>query len=164
MNNERYTGKDVVEIAVQAKARGVELYMMLARNSENYHVSNLFAELAKKEEKHKLELKKWLDYLSKEKREEAYPGEKSLYLKALVDSNTFNCDKQKTQLLETTISEEEALQAGITFEKDFILFLHDIKRHIADKEDSIVDSLIEEEINHLSEMFHLKDKIAKGEK
>lgn len=160
---ETYTSKDIVEMAVQAKTKGVELYMALARGSENYHVSNLFAELAKKEEHHKLELKRWLGDLSEGVQEEAYPGESSLYLKALVDENTFNCDKALKQVLETTISEEEALQAGITFEKDFMLFLHDLKKHISSKDEETIDSLLEEEMQHLSEMFQIKDKLVKGE-
>jgi rubrerythrin len=160
---ETYTSKDIVEMAVQAKARGVELYMTLARNSENYHVSQLFAEFAKDEQKHKLELEKWFDYLSGAEREEAYPGERSLYLKALVDANTYSCDAMQKKALNTTISEEEALQAGITFEKDFMLFLHDLKQHAVKHSESTVDSLIEEEIQHLRGMFHLKEKLDKGE-
>jgi hypothetical protein len=110
-----------------------------------------------------LQLKKWLEYLSGDKREEAYPGERALYLKALVDSNTFNCDAACEKALEKTISEEEALQAGITFEKDFMLFLHDLKQHIAKESESTIDSLIEDETRHLGEMFHLKEKLDRGE-
>ena len=33
-----YTSKDVVQMAVQAKEKGTELYLALARNSENFHV------------------------------------------------------------------------------------------------------------------------------
>lgn len=161
--DQTYTSKDIVQMAVQAKTRGVELYLLLAKNSENYHVSRLFTELAKDEEKHKLELEKWLDSLSSQKREEAYPGEKSLYLKALVDANTFSCDAAKKQALERTINEEEALQAGITFEKDFMLFLHDLKTHVTKDGESAIDSLIDEEIRHLKEIFHLKEKIKEKE-
>ncbi|MGB2599023.1 MAG: ferritin family protein [Candidatus Omnitrophota bacterium] len=161
--DETYTSKDIIEMAVQAKARGVELYLILARNSENYHVGRLFTELAKDEQKHKLELEKWLGYISGDRREEAYPGERSLYLKALVDSNTFNCDTVQKQALGTTISEETALQAGITFEKDFMLFLHELKQHAVKEGESTVDSLIEDEIRHFREMFHLKEKLDKGE-
>ena len=160
--SETYTSKDIIEMAVQAKERGVEMYLALARNSENYHVGRLFTEFAKDEQKHKHELEKWLGYLSGDKREEAYPGERSLYLKALVDSNTFNCDKTQKKALEMTISEEEALQAGITFEKDFMLFLHDLKQHVAEGGEGTIDSLIEDEIRHLREMFNLKEKLQKG--
>ena len=161
--NETYTSKDIIQMAVQAKARGVELYIALARNSENYHVGRLFTEFAKDEQRHKMELEKWLGYLSGDKREEAYPGERSLYLKALVDSNAFNCDAAQKQALETTISEEAALQAGITFEKDFMLFLHDLKQHMVEEAESTIDSLIDDEVRHLREMFHLKEKLDRGE-
>jgi len=66
-----------------------------------------------------------------EREPEAYPGERAMYLKALVDSHVYNCDSAVKQVLETTISEEEALQAGINFEKDFMLFLHDLRQHVA---------------------------------
>ncbi len=150
-------------MAAQAKARGVEMYLTLARNSENYHVGRLFMELAKDEQKHKHELEKWLDFLRGSRREEAYPGERALYLKALVDANTYSCDKATKQALEKTISEEEALQAGITFEKDFMLFLHDLKQHVVIGGETTVDSLIDDEIRHLKEMFLLKEKLEKGE-
>ncbi len=161
MNN-TYTSKDILQMAVQAKERGKELYLALARNSENYYVSKLFTELAKDEQKHKLELEKWFDYVSGDTPEEAYPGERALYLKALVDESAFNCDKATKQALEKTISEEDALHAGITFEKDFMLFLHELKQHVKDDAKSTIDSLLEEEIRHLGEMFHLKEKVEKG--
>jgi len=154
-----YTSKDILQMAVQAKARGVDLYLVLARNSENYHVGKLFTEFAKDEQHHKLQLEKWLEKLKGEGREEAYPGERALYLKALVDANTFDCDAAKKQALEKTISEEEALRAGIAFEKDIMLFLHDLKQHSIQDGTQTIDSLIDDESRHLKEMFHLKEKI-----
>lgn len=157
-----YTSKDIIEMAIQAKAKGVELYLFLARNSENYHVGKLFTEFAKDEQKHKMQLEKWLGYLKKgEKAEEAYPGERSVYLKALVDDNAYKCDSVKKQALEKTISEEEALRAGINFEKDFMLFLHELKRDVVKEGKNTVDALIEEEIEHLGCMFRLRDKLSK---
>ncbi|MEA3489822.1 MAG: ferritin family protein [Candidatus Omnitrophota bacterium] len=157
----KYTSKEIIQMAVQAKANGVELYLVLARNSENYHVGRLFTEFAKDEQKHKIQLEKWLDSLKEEKREEAYPGERALYFKALVDVNAFTCDDAKKQALEKIISEEEALQAGITFEKDFMLFLHDLKQHVIGNGADTIDSLLDDEIRHFREMFHLIEKLRK---
>jgi rubrerythrin len=155
----KYTAKDIIEMAVKAKDKGAELYLALARNSENFHVGQFFTELAKDEHRHKMQIEKWLENLSPEKRDEAYPGERSLYLKAIVDDNTFKCDALKKQALEKTISEETALAAGITFEKDFMLFLHDLKRNVSERDQAVVEKLIDEEICHLKEMFVLSEKI-----
>jgi rubrerythrin len=154
---EKYTAKDVIDMAVQAKERGAELYLVLARNSENFHVGQFFTELAKDEHRHKMQIEKWLGSLDPKDREEAYPGERSMYLKALVDENTFRCDRVKKQALEKTISQEEALAAGITFEKDFMLFLHDLKKHVAGDGKDVVEDLINEEISHLREMFRMSE-------
>jgi len=157
--NITYTSKDVLEMAIQAKARGVDMYLALARNSENYHVSQLFTELAKDEQRHKLEIRKWVESLEDEKRSEAYPGERSLFLKALVDENTFSCDKTTKKALETTISEEDALRAGIDFEKDFMLFMHDLRRHVVSGDTGVIDRLIDDEVKHIREIFAIRDKI-----
>ena len=158
MDSRTYTSKDIIEMAVQAKAKGADLYKTLAKHSENYHVGRLFEEMAKDEAQHGKDLEKWLDYLKGDRAEEAYPGERSLYLKSLVDSSTFNCDETKTRALEKTISEHEALAAGINFEKDFMLFLYDLKRHVEKEGESTIDSLIDDEISHLKELFHLQEK------
>ena len=157
---EKYTSKDILKMAIQAKSKGVDMYMALARKSENYHVSQLFAELAKDEQRHKMEINKWLESLKSEKREEAYPGERSLFLRALVDENTFNCDAIEKKALETTVNEEDALRAGINFEKDFMLFMHELRRHVAPEDVDIIDRLIDEEVRHIREIFSIKDKLA----
>ncbi|MBD3379141.1 MAG: hypothetical protein GF408_01600 [Candidatus Omnitrophica bacterium] len=159
---QKYTAKDVIDMAIQSKSKGVDLYLDLARNSENYHVGKLFMELAKDEQKHKHELEHLRESIASEKAEEAYPGEKALYLNALVDTSTFNCDETLKKVLETTISEEEALQAGITFEKDFLLFLHELKLNVLKEAEETIDNLLSEEIKHLGDMFNLKDSLEKG--
>ena len=156
---EKYTSKDILKMAIQAKAKSIDMYMAFARNSENYHVSQLFAELAKDEQRHKLEINKWQESLENAPREEAYPGEKVMFLKALVDENTFNCEAIEKKALETTINEEDALKAGINFEKDFMLFLHELRRHVAQEDFETIDKLIDEESCHIRNIFSIKNKL-----
>ncbi len=160
MRNDIYTAKEIIEMAIQAKERAVDLYLVLARNSENYHVGKLFTELAKSGQKNKVHLEKLLVSLDPKQREEAYPGERALYLRSLVDANTFHCDAAMKKALELTISEEDALQAGINFKKDFMLFMHDLKHYASDDARKTIDMIIDEEIKSLQELFHLQEKIA----
>ncbi|MBF0217553.1 MAG: hypothetical protein HQL30_11230 [Candidatus Omnitrophica bacterium] len=158
----QYTSKDIIEMAVKAKDKGIDLYMALARNSGNYHVAHLFAALAKDEQKHKLKLMKWLEKIQSEKPSEAYPGEGTLFLQSLVDDNTFNLESATKKALEKTISEEEVLRASVGFEKDFILFLHELKRQTLSGEAGIIDKLIDEEMGHIREIIDIRDKVAKS--
>ncbi|HNX90906.1 MAG TPA: ferritin family protein [Candidatus Omnitrophota bacterium] len=156
----KYTAKDVLEMVIQAKSKGVDFYMALARNSENYHVAQLFAALAKDEQKHKLALEKWKKTFKTDKKDEAYPGEKTMFLKALVDESIFLCGDACKRVLKTTISEEEALKVALNFEKDFMLFLHELKYNLADAQgSSTIDKLLDEEAQHVRDMFKLVDKI-----
>ena len=74
--SENYTSKDIVKMAVQAKKRGVEMDLALARNSENFHVGKLFTEFAKDEQRHKMQLEKWIDKLqgAQEEAHRLFPG------------------------------------------------------------------------------------------
>jgi rubrerythrin len=159
MREDTYTAKEILQLAIRAKAKAVDLYLVLARNSENYHVGRLFTELAKSGQKYKMHLEKILAQLDTRQQEEAYPGERGLYLKSLADANTFNCDAAMKQALELTISEEDAIEAGINFKKDFMLFLHDLKRHADENAGETIDFIIDEEIKNLRDLFHLQDKI-----
>ena len=159
MGKEIYTAKEIVQMAIQAKVKAIDLYLILARNSENYHVGRLFTEFAKSGQKYKMHLERILAELDTKQQEEAYPGERVLYLKSLVDANTFNCDTAMKKALELTISEEDALQAGINFKKDFMLFLHDLKYCASGDAKKTIDLIIDEEIKNLGELFHLQDKI-----
>jgi rubrerythrin len=157
---EKYTAKDVLEMAVDAKAKGIELYLSLAEASQNYHVGKLFLEWAKDEKKHKRELEKLIKKI-KDSKKEAYPGEVSMFLKALADQNAFQCDGVCKRVLKTTISETEALKAGISFEKDFALFLHSLRSEVVEEDRKVVDALIEDEMQHMKEMFAISNNLGK---
>ena len=51
--------------------------------------------------------------------------------------------------------------AGVTinFEKDFMLFLHDLKLHVDEEGGKTIDSLLDDEIGHFKKLFNLKEKI-----
>jgi len=152
--------REILDLAIKAEEKGVQLYRMLSKKSRNFHVSEVFKGLAKEEEKHADELKRWEEKIAPYQPAEAYPGEYALYIKAMADESTFKCDKACETFLETDISEEDALQAGITFEKDFILFLHTLKRHVRKGDERIVDTIIESEERHLKQLYALKKKIS----
>lgn len=153
------TGKEALELAIKAEEKGAALYRTLAKNSKNFHVSRIFKQLAGEEDKHIDELKKWDNNLTAYKPVEAYPGEYILYIKAMAEESTFKCDRACEKSLEADISEEDAIGAGINFEKDFIIFLHNVKRHIKKGDEKIVNSLIESEEGHLKQLYTLQKKI-----
>ena len=155
--SEQYTTRDILEMTIKAKEKGVAVYMDLARTSENYHVSQLFSKLAREEQHHKLLLKEWFESLPEAKRSEAYPGEKSMFLRSLVDENTFNCCEAERKILEKSIIEEEALKAAINFEKDYMLFLHELKQYAGTGAEETIDKLLDDETRHIREIFEIRD-------
>jgi len=153
---EQISGREILELAIQAEEKGLGLYRTLAGKSKNFHVQKTFRELAREEEKHLEELKKLEEKFTPYKPMEAYPGEYILYLKAMADESVFKCNKACETFLEKDINEEDALQAGITFEKDFMLFLHNMKKHVNREDAKLVDMVIEGEEGHLKRLYSHK--------
>ncbi len=156
---DRLTGKEALELAIKAEEKGLLLYKTLARNSKNFHVSRVFKQLAEEESGHIEELNKWDQKIAAYKPIEAYPGEYVLYIKAMAEESAFKCDKVCEKSLEADINEEDAVNAGINFEKDFIIFLHNVKKHIKKGDEKIVDLIIESEEAHLKKLYTLREKI-----
>lgn len=159
--SEAIGGREILDLAIKAEEKGLELYKTLARNSRNFHVSRVFRKLAEEEGGHLDELKTWGEHMIPYKPKEAYPGEYILYIKAMADEFTFKCDRACERYLEANLSEEDALQAGVTFEKDFILLLHNLKRHMKEGGLKIADSIIKSEEGHLKKLYTMKKKIGR---
>ena len=154
-----FGGREVLELAIQAEEKGEHLYRTLAKKSKNFHVREVFKELAADEERHIMDLRKLEDKFAPYEPVEAYPGEYLLYIKSMADESTFKCDKSCKTFLETDINEDDALQAGITFEKDFIIFLHSLRNHVNKADTKIVDMIIFAEEGHLKKLYAQKKKI-----
>ncbi len=158
--SEAMGGREILDLAIKAEEKGLRLYKTLAKKSRNFHVSQVFKELADEEDKHLEELKKWGNRVVSYEPMEAYPGEYILYIKAMAEESTFKCDKACEKFLEQDLNEEDAIQAGITFEKDFILFLHNLKKHTKKSDYKIVDAIVESEESHLKKLYALRKKIS----
>ena len=155
-------GREVLDLAIEAEEKGARLYKTLAKNSKNFHVKEVFEQLARDEEEHLNDLKAWADKIVPYQPGEAYPGEYQLYIKAMAQESTFKCDTACQTFLETDINEKDAIQAGITFEKDFILFLHNLKNHVSKDDEPIVDKIVASEETHLKKLYTARNKLNEG--
>jgi rubrerythrin len=155
-----FAGREVLELALKIEENGASLYRLLTERTKDTNAAEVFGELAKEEQEHISRIKGWLSGLAEHTETESYPGEYVAYMKSLADESVYHCDNVCQGLVSKAATELEAIQVGMFFEKDFLLFLHEMKSFIKPAEKEVVNSLIVEEKRHLMQLVQLKSFLA----
>jgi len=151
-----FSASDVVEIGVQIEKNGKDFYDGVAKTAKNPKAKETFEFLRGEEEKHIKRFEGLLSQVKKYEPSEAYPGEYFAYLKALSEGYVFTKKNKGAELAKDIKDEKQAVEAGVGFEKDSILFYHEMKKFVLGGEQKIVDKLIEEEQEHLRKLTEIK--------
>lgn len=161
MDPVHFTGREILDVAVQIEKNGVKFYTDASKAFKNAKIRAIFQDLAHEETMH---IKVFSD-LVKPLPESApygeyapYMEEASEYLNALANSEVFTKPEEGSKLSLTVRSEKEAVEYAIQMEKDSLLFYLEMKQMIRKKDKEIVDKLIEQEKNHLSRLTEIKNE------
>ena len=144
-----FSASEVIEMGIEIEKNGRDFYNGVAQVSNNPQAVKIFRYLAGEEEKHIDRFKYILREVKNYEPTEAYPDEYFAYLKVLSEGHIFTKEKTGSKIAETIKTDSDAIEMGIGFEKDSILFYHEIKRVVLEDEEKIIDKLIGEEQNHL---------------
>jgi len=155
----KFAGSEVVEFGVQIEINGRDFYRTLVEKSKNEKAKELFEFLESEEEKHIKRFRDILKSLQNYKPKEAYPEEYFSYMNSLAGEYVFTKKGKGLEIASKVKSDKEALDLGIGFEKDSIVFYEGMKKIVSDSNKSILDKLIEEENNHLKKLTGLKGEI-----
>jgi len=154
-----FAGSEIVEFGVQIEKNGRDFYQTLAKAMKAQKVKEMFDYLAGEEEKHIAVFKKILDSVEKYEPPEAYPGEYFAYMSALASDYVFTQKDKGTEIAKKVKNDREAIEMGIGFEKDSILFYEGMKKVTPEYDRKIVDELIWQEQGHLRLLSELKGKL-----
>ena len=152
-----FSASEIVQIGIQIEKNGKEFYTVLAKSSKSENGREIFRYLAQEEDRH---IKVFEDILSSIENYEpgqAYTEEYFSYLAALSKECVFTKEKVGEQIAKRVKDDMEAVETGIGFEKDSILFYHEIKGMVWKKGQQIIERLIEEERGHLRKLFEVKE-------
>jgi len=151
-----FSGSEVVKIGIQIEKNGGDFYNALAKRSKNEKARDVFRYLAGEEEKHIAVFKKILESLEKYEPSESYPGEYAAYMNTLAGDYVFTKKNKGAEMAKKMESDKEAIEAGVGFEKDSIIFYEGIKRSVPEDEHKVLEALIIQEQCHLRQLLDLK--------
>ncbi|MBI5599465.1 MAG: ferritin family protein [Deltaproteobacteria bacterium] len=162
MDPVRFSGNEILEMAVRIEENGLRFYTDAGKASKNAKLKDLFSYLASEEKNHIKCFEDMKRLMSKETASsifDPYAEEAGLYMQAFADSEVFKRADEGARLAKTIKGEKEALEYAITMEKDSILFYYEFMRAIREKDRGVLDRLIQEERVHLMKLALLKNEL-----
>lgn len=151
-----FSGSEIVEIGIQIEKNGRDFYNALALRSKTEKVREIFEFLAKEEEKHIAVFQGILSEVEQYVPPESYPGEYFTYMNSLAAEYVFTQKDKGAQIAKSILNDKEAIDLGISFEKDSIIFYEGMKKVIPEYDLKIIEELIMQEKNHLKILTDLE--------
>jgi len=151
-----FSGSEVVEVGVQIEKNGKVFYDELEKKSKSDKAKGIFKHLSGEEEKHIATFQKILNSVQKYEPTEAYPGEYFSYMNSLASEHIFTRENKGSEMAQSAKDDKEAVDLGIAFEKDSIVFYEGMKKVVPEYDHKLVDALINQEENHLKQLSDLK--------
>lgn len=152
-----FSGSEIVEIAVQIEKNGRDFYRTVAQHVKQENLKQTFDFLAKEEERHIEVFERILDRVGRYEPQGAFSDEYFLYMRALAKEHIFTQENKGKVVAQKIGSAKEAIEAGIGFEKESIIFYEGIKKVVPDYDHHLVEELINQEKAHLLKLWEIKE-------
>ncbi|KPK97599.1 MAG: hypothetical protein AMJ95_08210 [Omnitrophica WOR_2 bacterium SM23_72] len=149
---------EVVDLGIEKEKRRRDFYDLVAKSFQEEAPKKLFLRLRDWEATHIKRFTEIKESLGEEKSAESYPGELSAYMRSLVDDKLYNQvePKEFSQNVKTVL---DAIQYGLGFEKDAILFFSELKGYTSDTHKEVIQQLIDEEKQHIIYLLNLRKEM-----
>ena len=154
-----FAGSEIVELGIQIEKNGKDFYNTLVEQSKSSEAKAVFQYLAGEEEKHIAVFQKMLESTDKYEAPESYPGEYLAYMNTLAGEYVFTQEGKGGEVAKNTSSDKEAVEVGIGFEKDSILFFEGMKKVVPEYDHKAIEGLIAQEQKHLRQLSDLKKNL-----
>ena len=154
-----FAGSEIVELGIQIEKNGRDFYNAIVKKTKNQKAKDIFQYLAGEEEKHIAAFQKILDSVQKYEPPESYPGEYFAYMNALASGYVFTQKGKGSQIAKNTTSDKQAVELGVGFEKDSIIFYEGMKKVVPEYDLKLIDELIMQEQDHLRQLSDLKKNL-----
>ena len=153
-----FTIPEIVDIGIEKEKKRRDFYAQVAERFADKDIKELFTKLKNWEEMHIKRFSEIRDNMKESGGTDSYPGELRAYADALLDDTLYKAVTPHafSRTITTPLS---AVQHGIGFEKDAILFFSEFQPYLLDHDREIVQQLINEEKQHIVYLADLKKKM-----
>ncbi len=150
-----FNAAEVIDMGIEKEKKRRDFYGLVATTLKAKEKKKLFFQLKVWEETHVKKFTEIRNSLEESEVAESYQGEFAAYIKAAVDDMLYD-QVSPEEFSKNVKSELSAIQYGMGFEKDAILFFNELLRYMAPYHKDKVQELIDEEKKHLVYLSELK--------
>ncbi len=159
--SEPFLIQEIVEIAIEIEKNGVDFYRTLAGSADTSRLRELFKYLEEEEKRHVTRFEEILESAGGYQISEVYYTTQYMgYMKALADERVFRSDISATEMADRAKTPKEAIDMAIGFEKDSIIFLHEMQNAVMKPDAEPIQKLLDEERDHLKRLSAMKAQIS----
>ena len=159
--SDRFSIQEIVEIAIEIEKNGVTFYRILAESANMVRLRDLFAYLAEEEKRHITRFEEILESVGGYQISEAYYATQYMgYMKALADERVFRSDVSVAEVADRARTPREAIDIAMGFEKESILFLHEMGELVSETDGKTIQKLLDEERDHVRRLSAIKAQIS----
>jgi len=150
-----FFAKEIMEAAIQIEGNGQRFYQQMSQKAVAPGARESFAYLAEQERQHIADIRALAGRLP-DPPETWEREEFTMYLVDLASEHVFRQDGSGEQMAQRVGSDREAVDLGIRFEKDTILFVQEFRKLVRVEDQELVDGLVGWEKDHLVRLVRLK--------
>ncbi len=150
-----FFAKEILEAAIQIEKNGQLFYELMGEKAADRSALEVFKRLAAQEKEHLAHLRELAGSLA-DPPETWEREEFSMYMAELAESHVFAADGSGEKAARELAGDLAAVELGIRFEKDTLLFMEGLRGMIRKEEKQVLERLLEWERAHLVELVRLK--------
>ncbi|MCW2276686.1 ferritin-like domain-containing protein [Heliophilum fasciatum] len=154
-----FRSSEIVDFAVSIEKNGEAFYRSLAARITNPSIRQVIEELATAESQHIVDFQALRDRLGDYEPPEQFPGEYEAYMQSLIQDSVFGQSARIEELIERIHSDRDAIQWALHFEKESILFFHEMMNLVAISDRRAVQELIRQEQEHIRRLSAIKKEL-----
>jgi len=149
---------EIVDMGIEKEKARRDFYDLVSKQFQEKELKDLFTRLRDWEDEHIKKFNEIRDTLNEPDSAESFPGEATSYVKTLVDDMLYKqvSAEQFSNNVKTPLS---AIEYGIGFEKDAILFFVELATYAVSSKKEVIQKLVDEEKQHIIYLTELKKKI-----
>jgi rubrerythrin len=154
-----FSAGELINIAIGIERRGITFYDIMSRSTDNEQARDVFEGLVRMEREHLKTFQGMLGEAGGQPPTEDSTREYSGYFQALVDSAVFTDDMITSEMATGAENDVQALELGISAEKDSILFYYEMRDLMPRRFVPLVEGIIAEEKSHLHQLSEIRKKL-----
>jgi rubrerythrin len=154
-----FNPQEILDIAIKVEENGRKLYESLAKKAGNEKLRGVWNFLKEQEELHRDTFKQILDNSGEYIVNDFSPGEYAGYIRAIASEYVFSPELIELKTNQGFVSDAEAIDFGISIEKDSILVYTALRDYIVLARQETINKIISEEKKHLADLIELKGSL-----